>query len=433
MSRRPFCRATVCLCGTLLLCTLSPWNTPALAVGDRDVTQNAAELVQEALHREVYGLMDQRDELLDRAAELAPNYAPVKWHQGYVTFQGQWILAEDVAQWSSRDRKFGEYAAMRDLQPDTVVGHLRMANWCRNHELADQERAHLLRVLDLNPDQPQARARLGFRRIEGGWAADEEVEAANRQRRANQAALAKWSPRMEELRDRLDDRGERKRTAAASTIRSLRDVEAIPALEAILSGHSEQAAQLVVEAISQMPDQEATLALSTQAVTSRWPAVRAAAARELGRRSPESYVPVLLGAMYTPLVSQVGVVPVETGGLAYRHAFLREGQDERQLLLLDTRYRRVPLPGGDRLETQSRAWLDSLTTAVSRELSVSEQNRNTEILNGRIADALSIATGQQLPAGTETLVGLVGPGELRRAAKREAAAHDPANHSARRR
>ena len=74
MSRRPLCRATVCLLGTLLLCMLSPWNTPVLAVGDRDVTQNAADLVQEALHREVYGLMDQRNALLDRAAELAPDY-----------------------------------------------------------------------------------------------------------------------------------------------------------------------------------------------------------------------------------------------------------------------------------------------------------------------------------------------------------------------
>ena len=75
----------------------------------------------------------------------------------------------------------------------------------------------------------------------------------------------------------------------------------------------------------------------------------------------EATVPILLGAMYTPLVSQVGMVPVETGGSPDRDAFSCEGQDQRQLLLLDTRYRRVPLPGGDRLETQSRAWLDSLT------------------------------------------------------------------------
>lgn len=389
---------TVCLCCAVLSCTFAVRSHDALAAGNREVVQEAAGLVQEALHREVYGLWDQRDELLGRAAALAPDYAPVKWHQGYVAYQGQWIQAEDAAQWSSRDARLAEYKSLRAPQPDTVAAHLRLATWCRTQGLDDQARAHWLRVLDLNPDQPQARARLGFRRVEGGWATDEEVDAANRERRATAAALAKWRARIEELRDRLDDRAEKKRTTAAASVRALRDAEAIPALEAILSSHSEQSAQLVVEALGQMPEQEATRSLSTLAITSPWPAVRSAAARELGRRAPESYVPGLLGAMYTPLVSQLGVAPLETGGLAYRHAFLREGQDERQLLVLDTRYRRVPMPGGDRSETQSRAWRDSLIRAVSREQSVAEQNRNTETLNQRIADALSIATGQQLPS-----------------------------------
>ena len=75
----------------------------------------------------------------------------------------------------------------------------------------------------------------------------------------------------------------------------------------------------------------------------------------------------------------------------YRHRFLREGQEERQLMVLDTAYRRVALPGGDGWESLGRAWADSLATAASRELNVAQQNLLSEELNRRIARALNVA------------------------------------------
>lgn len=370
----------------------------AVGVEKQVAGDSAKDLVQEALNREIYGLDKERDNLLGRAVELEPAYPPARWHQGMVRYRGQWMMADDVAQYAPLDHKLSSYSDARSRQPDNLDGNLRMANWCRQQQLTDQERAHLLRVLDLSPDNADVRARLGYRQLEGEWVDEGTVRGAQERQRAIQLALRKWTPRMEELRDQLADRSLKERQVAAKAIRTLDDPTAIPALEAVLSRHNREAAQLVVESLHGMRDQEAVNLLASMAVTSNWADVRSAAARGLGERPHESFVPQMLDAMYTPLVTRTEVVPVQTGGLMYRHQFEREGKDERQVLLLDTEYRRVALVGGDRRETQARAWLDSLTTAASRELSVMEQNAATELLNTRIADALVTATGQQLPA-----------------------------------
>ena len=212
---------------------------------------------------------------------------------------------------------------------------------------------------------------------------------------------AKWRPELEDLRDQLARRGAKQREAAAAAIRGLSDPEAIPAMRAVLSPHSEQCAALVVEALSQMPEQAATECLAWHAVACTWPAVRETAARELGQRPPEAFVPLLLAEMYTPVVSRLDIVPVRGGNVMYRHRFLRKGQEERQLMVLDTAYRRVALPSGDGWESLGRAWADSLATAASRELNLVQQNLLREELNGRIARALNVALDEQLPASPQ--------------------------------
>jgi hypothetical protein len=369
----------------------------AVGVEKKVSDDSARDLVQEALHREIYGLDKERDNLLGRAVDLEPAYAPARWHQGMVKYRGQWMMADDVAQYAPQDHKLASYSDTRSRQPDNLEGNLRMANWCRQQQLTDQERAHLLRVLDLSPDHAEVRARLGFRQLEGEWIDEETARGAQERQRAIQLALRKWTPRMEQLRDQLADRSLKERQVAAKAIRAIDDPTAIPALEAVLVRHNREAAGLVVESLHGMRDQEAVSLLASMAVTSEWADVRSAAARELGERPQEGYVPRMLDAMYTPVMTRTEVVPVQTGGLMYRHQFEREGKDERQVLLLDTEYRRVALPGGDRRETQARAWLNSVATAVSRELTVAEQNAATELLNARISDALVTATGQQLP------------------------------------
>ena len=119
----------------------------------------ADELVQEALHREIYGLHEDRVQLLQEALQIEPDHAPAKWHLGYVRFHNEWVPADVVPQYAGRNLRRIAYERLRDEEPDTVAGNLAIANWCREKKLFDEARAHLSRVLDLDSDHRAARAR----------------------------------------------------------------------------------------------------------------------------------------------------------------------------------------------------------------------------------------------------------------------------------
>jgi hypothetical protein len=379
----------------LCLCIFTG-DVSAATVAERAAA--AEELVQEALHREIYGLQQERDRLLQEALDLKPDYAPAKWHLGFVRFQNEWVPADIVPQYANRNLRRVAYERLRDEQPDTVSGNLTIANWCREKKLFDEERAHLTRVVDLAPDHQAARRRLGFRLRDGRWVEDAALQAIEQRRREIAQGMAKWRPALEKLRNHLQQRSAMKRTAAAETIRNLDDPAAIPAMENVLSTHSSETANVVLEALSQMPDQEAVESLIRHAVQSPWREVRDNAAEHLKQRKRECYVPTMLAEMYTPVVTRTIVMPTGRGEIGYRHLFARESQDQRQIMILDTAYQRVALPGGVGQESLSRILRDSSNRVLSREWNVAQANRTTQSRNERIAAALTAATGEQLPA-----------------------------------
>jgi hypothetical protein len=165
----------------------------------------------------------------------------------------------------------------------------------------------------------------------------------------------------------------------------------------VLSLTSEEGSLAVIDAVSRLSGQEAIDSLVRHAVFSGWPLVREAAAERLSQQRRESYVPLMVREMYTPLVSRFDVARLPNGRMGYRHAFEREGQDERQLLLLDTEYRRVRRFTGDARESLLRAFFDSLAGVSQREALAARQNVVQAALNQRLTEALNIATHQQLP------------------------------------
>lgn len=361
----------------------------------------AAELVREALHREVFGLTAERDELLREAAELSPSCEPAMWHRGFVQYKGEWIKAVDLPQILDEDPRVAQYLKFRDGHEDTVDGQLAIAEWCRKRGLVEQERAHLTRVIELSPDHVEARTRLGFRRIDDRWLATEEVRESLDAMHEGRKSLAEWQPTMERILKGLHQRSELKRNAATAQLLEIMNPSAIAAMEAMLSNDSEATAQLVVQAIGQMPENEASLALARQAIFSPWTTVRDAAAKQLQERPEDGYVPSFLATLYTPAESRFLVSRGQGGRIMYRHAFVREGQDENQLLVLDTEYRRVRRAGGSAEDSLERALDNARRSLATRELNLAAQNQQTVEMNKRIMSALSIATGQQLPATPE--------------------------------
>jgi len=124
--------------------------SPASAATKAKRRAAAEDLVKEALHREIYGAHDDRAELLESALKQLPDHPPAKWHSGYVRHQNRWVKADDIPKLLEDDRRLELYRQRRDKCPETVGGHLALADWCAERRLANQERAHLTKAGSVN-------------------------------------------------------------------------------------------------------------------------------------------------------------------------------------------------------------------------------------------------------------------------------------------
>jgi hypothetical protein len=374
---------------------------PAAAFGEAQAEKNRAaqQQVQEALQREIYGLESDRQELLAAATKKVPGYAPAMWQLGYLKDQrNRWVKVDDYLLQGSAAAPLAAYLRARGNYADTVEGQLALAKWCEEQKFPDQARAHLNRVLELEPNHAAARAALGFERIGGLWVSREERAADAQLALQEQQSLEKFGGAMREIAAGLSKGSLARREAAAKKLLAIRDPAAIPAMEAIVSPVSDEAARLVVDALAAMSDHAASLSLARHAVYYPSHLIRDAAAKNLISRDKHSYVPQLVAMLYQPVRSEVVAGLLPSGRIGYRHSFVREGQDRNEVLVLDTEYFRVQLPGGDGALSVARAGLDAAATATQRELAVEAQNRFQSQLNDRVTRTLKIATGQNLPA-----------------------------------
>lgn len=364
-----------------------------------NATQLAQDLVQEALQREVYGLSEEREQLLAEAAAKAPQLATAQWARGLV-LDGRrgWVPAESFGTQNGLLDRLTKYEVQRNKADDSVVAQLSLANWCSKLGLADQEKAHLYRILDQAPDHQEARARLGFVRTLNGWKNANDLsdqQARQAQRRAN---VEKWLPQLTEIRQALQHRSRERQARAAAELRALRDAGVVPAIEQLFLQDSAMLAGPALEALSQIKDPDASLTLARFAVMASSDEVRTMAAKRLAKRDFNHFVPPMLAAMYTPTQSQFLLVRTPDGRLVERHAFVREGQEQKDVMVLDTSFVRVSVPGGDGRETTQRAMLAAGSEIAEREAQLRMQNFWTQEANRRMTVALNTATQQQLPA-----------------------------------
>jgi len=375
-------------------CLLAATIEAAAARTAADLNE-AQTLLQEALYAEIYGDNDRRESLLEQAIATREDFAPARWHAGYVQLNGKWVEANVVPQMLEEHRSIVKYRRLRAEMRDTAADHLQLANWARENKLPERERAHLMRVVEFEPNHREARERLGFRRVVGAWrSADELAEEIAEVRRRN-INLAHWAPKLAEIIEQLDERSELRRRAAEERLRGIHDPAAIPALETALANRSQPRAELFVEIVLGMGDQDAALALARQSVFSPWPPVRQAAQAALRQRDFEAYVPALLASLSTPIETRTQLYATRNGQLMYRHVLAREGQDRWQMLVLDTAYR-TSGPGAEGVALDN-----AIRRARTREGQAERNNVATQVLNNRIFVSLQQTTGQQVPDNPE--------------------------------
>jgi len=374
-------------------------TTDAETLTRQDREKIAQERVEEAMLAEQYGLNDERQRLLNEAVELAPDFAPARWALGQVQVNNEWVAASKVPAQMADDIRITAYEnrRMECEEESSAKAHFALARWCEQRGLEAQSRAHLSKTIELDPAHVGARRELGFVFRDGQWIEPEVEQEARDQEQERLQNLAKWRGKIEKIRDGLTHKSLIRKEAARKDLMAINDVEAIPAIEAVLGADSQVTALAAIEALGGMERSDAATSLARFGVLSPWEEVRLAAGKQLAERPYDAYIPDLLGAMALPVSTRVTLGPAPDGkNLLFRHELYREGQDMKERMVLDTEYRRRRMPGGDRRETLNRALTDAQEKFVEREQQVAQQNAVTAEVNQRISDLLATATGIDL-------------------------------------
>lgn len=372
----------------------------------------AEALLEEALACEIYGLGQERDELLAKAEALAPEHPGIKWQRGMVFADGRWTPAEEVAVDSVKRAVVAEYVAKRDAAEDSPEGNLALAQWCQERKLFDQERAHLVRVLKYEPDHARARARLGYVRIDDEWISREEIANAIAEEVKAQASIKKNGVGLQAIVKDLADEHPAIRDRAAAKVSAIRDVDLIPVLERVVAGVSEEASLAAVHALAAMPEKEATLSLARFAVLSPNYRIRGEASDILKDRPFDQFVPPMIASLRGRVrIEGFSLDRRADARLVYRQVISREGARSSQLAVHDVVYvnsqpslyrpantRNLSVIGGaqdDRTVAMAAA-SDSFTRTALAQSGVAIENAHDSGFNSRVSDVLQTVTGEAL-------------------------------------
>ncbi|MCA9185329.1 MAG: hypothetical protein R3E01_18040 [Pirellulaceae bacterium] len=88
------------------------------------------------------------------------------------------LAAAQVTRVTVTTAERARYEALLPKMPDTVAGHWKMAEWCREQGLGAEREFHLEGVLRHEPDHADARRILGYVKVDGEWTTqDAQMEA----------------------------------------------------------------------------------------------------------------------------------------------------------------------------------------------------------------------------------------------------------------
>ncbi len=175
---------------------------------------------------------------------------------------------EDVVRQSEHQQ---EYESRSRSLPDTVAAHRALATWCKEQQLAEHAEHHLRRIIELDPDDEQARTSLGYQQHQGQWLTRDDVMAqrgmrfydgtyrteqdiALRERaKAFQNAEVEWLRQLKLWRGWLDSRRIDRAEEAELQIQAITDPQAATSLVKMLDGERDDSLRpMWMEILSQV-------------------------------------------------------------------------------------------------------------------------------------------------------------------------------------
>ena len=270
MCRSAGCRFAPCLCAFLIAALLCPAvvlsakrsnpakrQVPASGVPAADQAK-AAELVTSALAQALAGNDAQRAAYLQQALDKDESNPAAHWHLGEVLVGDRWLTIDEAMILQAKSPAVYEYRNRRLQIDDSTRAHLVLAEWCRAVGLPEQQRAHLLVALSREPKNQALRRQLDLEGSAGQLLTKQQRHRQKEARIAATLAARRWSQQINPLRERLASGAGQDYESAREQVLCIEAPAAIVVLEKVLSTASESAALVVVEALLQIPQQEAS-------------------------------------------------------------------------------------------------------------------------------------------------------------------------------
>jgi hypothetical protein len=209
-----------------------------------------------------------------------------------------------------------EYETIRHQYPDTLDGQWALAEWCKDHKLLDQRKAHLQRVIEIEPNHMNARALLGYNRLQGQWRTTAEhqsalgkveykgqwrypqeieiIEAKEKQDKAERS----WNPIIRRHREKI---GGNASQAAKDAILAINDPTAVPALTKLMELEQDEAVRLLyVRALVKIGTGDSLLTVAKRSLTDPSEEIRTTAMELLAASKQRFFVDYYLQQLRSP-------------------------------------------------------------------------------------------------------------------------------------
>lgn len=250
-------------------------------------------------------------ELLSPAAET-----PQELHVH--TASGDMVLPADlVAEVITKSQEQRHYEAILPQMPPDVEGNWKMAQWCANNKLPEQREHHLQKILELDPNNEDARHALGYIRRRGEWIITEQWMKSQGLIRHEGKWMYPQDVAMSERTKKLEDgvkewrvklrsyllqmrRGGDKAAKVQAEIAAIQDQLATePLVELLQDDKYQMMRDTLIDALGNLNNLPSTLALTKVALEDPNASIRDRAIIVLERRPNEAAVGQLIALLHS--------------------------------------------------------------------------------------------------------------------------------------
>lgn len=206
-----------------------------------------------------------------------------------------------------------QYEQIYPTFPDTAEGQWKLAAWCLEQGLTVQRKAHLERVIELDPDHAEARRALGYSKIDGRWTTQEELMRNRgymryrgrwllpqevellKKKESSEKAEKEWAQKVERWQNNL---GTDRDASAREGLRMIEDPNAVKALSLVMKREKrEQAKLLYIEALARVNTPEAFRILAKTSIEDPSDEVRLSSVEALRKTKSHDIVAFYVGQL----------------------------------------------------------------------------------------------------------------------------------------